>query len=144
MSNPTIPSNTNNNSSTDIQLSEFIAMLAKVNHNISSYNIKFKPIGHFTGGIGSRDDRLNNPRNNPRLTLPEIENLLSKGTQAYHNEIIALQDGESFQFSGNTSHINMVCRMSTERSKRKVFLITVMRKVDWTSRPSDSVFVVSE
>lgn len=99
----------------------------KVNAQLTAYKAQFSMTMHFA------IDRVNDARNNPAITIEELDTVFTKLIELHIISIVALNDGESFNVRCKNSHINMPCAVKKEKAKNgttthKNIVITIMRK----------------
>lgn len=99
---------------------------AAINSKLAIHGAQFKLTVHFSF------ERLNDARNNPAITLAELQvifdNLLSKHLAA----LLALGHGDTFNIRCSTSHINIPCSVEKTTSWKSPFThifnaVTVIR-----------------
>ena len=78
-------------------------------------------------------DRLNDARNNPPISIQELEDIFDRLIKQHILAIVALNDKDTFNIRCTSSHINMPCGVSKETDNNgsvshKNIIITVMRK----------------
>jgi len=106
---------------------------SQLNKKLSQYNTEFVMTVHFVV------DRLNDPRNNPPITISELEDIFDKLIDQHILAIVALNDKDTFNIRCTSSHINMPCAVSKETKKngsvsQKNIVITVMRKQNFFAK----------
>ncbi|EHJ9990352.1 TPA: hypothetical protein NG570_004550 [Vibrio parahaemolyticus] len=103
------------------------ALEAKINTKLSKFNAQFVMTVHFSV------DRLNDARNNPPITLEELESIFDSLVDNHITSIVALNDKDTFNIRCSKSHINMPCGVVKESQNNgsvthKNIVITIMRK----------------
>lgn len=99
-----------------------------LNQKLAVHNAQFKMTVHFSF------DRLNDPRNNPPITMAELKSIFERLLSQHLNAILVLDDNDTFNIKCTTSHINMPCgvrKVSNPNNgtiTQKNVVITVMRK----------------
>lgn len=109
------------------------ALEARVNQKLASHNAAFVMTVHFSY------ERLNDVRNNPAISLGELESLFERVIAQHMLSIVALNHGDTFNIRCMQSHINMPCAVQKQDTKigaasHKNIVITVMRKERWFSK----------
>ena len=98
-----------------------------INRKLTRYNAVFIMTVHFSV------DRLNDARNNPPITINELELIFNSLIDNHITAIVALNDKDTFNIRCTKSHINMPCGVVKESQNNgsithKNIIITVMRK----------------
>jgi hypothetical protein len=110
-----------------INRQEIQKLESDLNKKLLEYNTEFIMTIHFS------IDRLNDVRNNPPITLQELNNIFNILINKHITAIVALNDKETFNIRCTKSHINMPCAVVKETKRNgtlshKNIIITVMRK----------------
>lgn len=83
-------------------------------------------------------DRMNDPRNNPLITINELEDIFKQFIKLHLKTVIGLKDGDSFVIRCNQSNINLPCAVFHDLRYGKKWIIqsviTMMRKVNFKSK----------
>lgn len=116
-----------------INQAEVQALETSINAKLTQYKAQFIMTVHFSV------DRLNDARNNPPITIPELENIFDKVIAKHILAIIVLNDGDTFNIRCLTSHINMPCAVVKNTSDnhtitQKNIVITIMRKQNFFAK----------
>jgi len=98
-----------------------------INSKLAQFNTLFVMTAHFT------QERINDERNQPPITLVELESIFDRLIEQYILAIVALNDGDSFNIRCTSSHINIPCRVNKTTDKngtvsQKNIVVTIMRK----------------
>lgn len=109
------------------------ALESRINSKLTGYNAEFIMTIHFSV------DRLNDARNTPPITIPELENIFDRLINQHILAIVALNDKDTFNIRCTSSHINMPCGVRKETNNNgsishKNIIITVMRKRNFFSK----------
>lgn len=107
--------------------SDIKTLESDVNSKLEIYNAQFIMTVHFSL------DRINHSRNDPPITISELEGIFDKLIEKHIIAIVALEDGDTFNIRCSTSDINMPCGVSKKSNKNgtithKNIVITIMRK----------------
>jgi hypothetical protein len=99
---------------------------AQINDDLDKDCLEISISGHFA------IDRVNDQRNNPAITLQELEDIFKK-VQASHSKVIqGLPDGAAFVIKCRLSKINIPCFIELTRKFNKpwarITLATIQRK----------------
>lgn len=118
-----------------IALDEITMLESVLNEKFRKENLKFKMSVHFVR------DRMNHPRNNPSITITELQSIFNRLTTIYIGKLLALKDKQSFNVRCTTSDVNIPCVMSKQdgssgKAKKEIIAITVMRKKDFVAKDS--------
>lgn len=110
-----------------ITSSEITELESRINEQLSIYNAQFIMTVHFS------IDRLNDPRNNPPITIAELDSIFNNLIRDHITSIVALNHEDTFNIRCSKSHINMPCGVVKESEENgsithKNIVITVMRK----------------
>lgn len=93
---------------------------------------------HFT--FHASVERINDPRNNPAISLAELEEAFKDFIKAHLNTILAMPDGTLFTLTCNKSKLNFPCSISHDMRIGRTWVvqsvITAMRKADFKSKDS--------
>ena len=116
-----------------ISAADMLALEQRVNAKLAHHKASFVMSVHFTM------DRLNDVRNNPPLTVAELEDLFDRVIDQHMLSIVALNDGDTFNIRCVQTDINMPCAVRKSSSangtvSHKNIIITVMRKKNWFSK----------
>ncbi len=106
---------------------ELNALAARINNKLLKYRAQFIMSVHFSL------DRVNDIRNNPPITLNELEDIFNKVIEQHIMSILVLNHGDTFNIKCRMTHINMPCAVekrsdATNTITHKNIVITVMRK----------------
>ena len=98
-----------------------------INEKLTQYNAQFIMTFHFS------EERLNDARNQPPITVDELEKIFTSLIDKHITAIVALNHEDSFNIRCTKSHINMPCGVLKESqangsTSHKSIVITVMRK----------------
>jgi hypothetical protein len=109
------------------------ALEAAINAKLAVHKAAFKMSVHFSV------DRLNDPRNNPPITLEELESIFDRVIGQHIMSILVLNHGDTFNIRCALSHINIPCGVQKVNSPnatitQKNIVITIMRKRDFFSK----------
>jgi len=116
-----------------ITSAERITLEQAINDKLIPFNTCFEMSFHFA------HERLNDLRNDPPITIQELESIFDRLIDKHILSIVALDDGDTFNIRCTTSHINMPCGVEkTTRQNgtvsQKNILITIMRKENFRSK----------
>jgi hypothetical protein len=120
-----------------IALDEISLLEEILNKKLSSERLSFKMSVHF-------QDRANDLRNNPRITITELQGIFDRLTTAHLNKLIKFNDLDTFNVRCTRTDINIPCAVNVISDglgygHRKIIAITVMRKRDFRSKDSDEI-----
>lgn len=104
-----------------------------INNQLAQFKAQFIMTMHFSW------DRLNDSRNNPPVTIQELTDIFDKLISQHINNILVLNDGDTFNIRCSKSHINMPCAVKKDTSAsatitHKNILITIMRKANFKAK----------
>lgn len=111
-----------------------ITMLETVlNEKFKQERLRFKMSVHFVR------DRMNHPRNNPAITITELQSIFNRLTTIHLGKLLRLKHNDSFNVRCTSSDINIPCVMSKKiddsgKSQKEVIAITIMRKASFVSK----------
>lgn len=115
-----------------INQGEVATLISSINKKIQKKGMSFVITGHFSL------DRLNDTRNNPPITLLELETILNNLIEQHVFEIAKLPHNATFNIKCTSSHINMPCGVSKTvsfgKSLHKNTIITIMRKATFVAK----------
>ncbi|MEN3753715.1 hypothetical protein ABC733_17005 [Mangrovibacter sp. SLW1] len=98
----------------------------EINDDLDSLCIKVSFSAHFTR------DRMNDQRNQPPITLKELEDIFKRFKSQYAAKVVKLSDQETFLLTCSQTKINLPCGVSLFRKFNKpwvkITVLTVMRK----------------
>lgn len=107
-----------------------------------NFRVKKEMIFHFTNHFS--DDRINDSRNEPLITIQELKDILTKFKKAHIDALYKLVDGQSYVVQCGTTKINIVFAIEEEISKgnhyHRNIAVTIMRKEDWKPYGQDIIF----
>lgn len=90
---------------------------------------------HFT--FHAAFERLNDPRNNPPITLNELNKVFQSFIGHHLTTILDYEEGTRFVLKCNKTHLHFPCAITHDRQLGKLWVvqnvITVMRKKDFKS-----------
>lgn len=90
---------------------------------------------HFT--FHAAFERLNDPRNNPPITLNELNKVFQSFIECHLTTILDYVEGTRFVLKCNKTHLHFPCAITHDRQLGKLWVvqnvITVMRKKDFKS-----------
>lgn len=90
---------------------------------------------HFT--FHAAFERLNDPRNNPPITLNELNKVFQSFIERHLTTILNYEEGTRFVLKCNKTHLHFPCAITHDRQLGKLWVvqnvITVMRKKDFKS-----------
>ncbi|PKE30949.1 hypothetical protein CWS43_09720 [Rahnella sp. AA] len=99
---------------------------ALVNEDLDKDCLEISISGHFA------IDRVNDQRNNPAITLPELEDIFKKVQASHSKTIQGFPDGTAFVIKCKASKINIPCFIELTRKYNKpwarITLATIQRK----------------
>jgi hypothetical protein len=82
-------------------------------------------------------ERLNDLRNNPVITLPELENLFRTFIKVHLTTVLGYPDGTTFTIKCNKTNIHLPCSLIRDVIIGKTWVIlsviTIMRKANFLS-----------
>jgi len=111
-----------------------ISLLEEVlNDKFSKDHLSFKMSVHFVR------DRMNDRRNNPEITITELQGIFNRLTTIHIGKLMTLENNDTFNIRCKMSDINIPCAMSRSKStmgheEREVIAITVMRKKNFIAK----------
>lgn len=116
-----------------ISQSDVNSLESRINSQLIQYRTEFTMSVHFS------TDRLNDPRNNPPITIVELDAIFTRLIEDHILAIVALNDKDTFNIRCTNSHINMPCSVSKTTSKngsisQKNYVITIMRKEKFAAK----------
>ncbi len=116
-----------------ISVNEISILEAVLNQKFLKERLKFKMSVHFV------KDRMNHPRNNPAITVTELQGIFNRLTTIYLSQLMRLSHNSSFNVRCTKSDINIPCAISKIKDpagndNREVIAITVMRKAGFISK----------
>ena len=116
-----------------IALDEITLLEAILNEKFKKERLRFKMSVHFV------KDRMNHPRNNPAITITELQSIFNRLTTVYISQLLRLKHNDTFNIRCVKTDINIPCAMSKKqdgngKSQREVIAITVMRKANFISK----------
>ncbi|KIP14598.1 hypothetical protein KY49_741 [Burkholderia sp. MSHR3999] len=104
------------------------ALEATINEKLAVHKTAFKMSVHFS------IDRLNDPRNNPPITIAELESIFDRLIDQHIMAILVLNDKDTFNIRCQQSDINIPCGVQKVTAPQnstitqKNIVITIMRK----------------
>lgn len=109
------------------------ALEQRINAQLAHYPMQFVMTAHFS------HDRLNDTRNNPPISIPELDDVFNRLISQHLHAILALHDGDTFNIRCLRTHTNMPCAVrkiqtSAATAIHKNIVLTIMRKQYWFSR----------
>ncbi|TKI02414.1 hypothetical protein [Martelella alba] len=91
---------------------------------------------HFT--FHAAVERLNDPRNNPAISLNELDELFRTFIDTHLTTVITYPEGTTFTIRCNKTHIHLPCAIKNDVRIGKVWVIqsvvTVQRKAGFVSK----------
>ncbi len=116
-----------------ITQTEISNLEASINDKLAVFKAAFIMTVHFSV------DRLNDIRNNPPITIAELDDIFNKVIAHHMLAILVLNDSDTFNIRCLNSHINMPCAVKKDsRSNASIthknIVITVMRKQNFFSK----------
>lgn len=95
--------------------------------------MSFKMSVHFV------KDRMNDPRNDPTITITELQSIFNRVCSIHIGGLSRLKHNDTFNIRCQTSDINIPCAVSkksdsTGRIHQKNIAITVMRKKNFIAK----------
>lgn len=116
-----------------ISVNEISILEAVLNEKLSKENMSFKMSVHFV------KDRMNDPRNNPNITITELQSIFNRLCTRHISALAALKNDDTFNIRCLKSDINIPCAVSKKRDStgkihQQNIAITVMRKKNWKSK----------
>jgi len=123
-----------------ISVADMAALELRINAKLTQHKASFVMSVHFT------IDRLNDVRNDPPITVVELEDLLDRVIAQHMLSIVALNHLDTFNIRCLQSHINMPCAVKKSSSANgtathKNIIITVMRKEKWYAKDAVDLHV---
>ncbi|WP_318385841.1 hypothetical protein [Enterobacter sp.] len=83
-------------------------------------------------------DRLNHARNNPPITLDELEAVFTEFIRTHLQAVLTYAEGTMFTIKCNKTHLNFPCAIVHDRRIGKVWVVqqvlTVMRKEKFVAK----------
>lgn len=122
-----------------VSIDEISTLEAILNEKLTSERMRFALSVHFI------KDRLNDPRNDPAISITELQGIFNRLIAVHVGRLKTLKDRESFTVRCRTSGIHIPCTMTHDRDKsgkitKTIITITIMRKRDFKSK--DKVILV--
>lgn len=117
-----------------ITQAELDALTARLDVAFAPHSAGVRLTFHF--GI----DRINHVRNQPPITIAELEDVFVRLVAQHIDAVLALKDNDTFNIRCLKTHINMPCGLRKYASdpKNRMIVITVMRNEYWrTKDPHD-------
>lgn len=116
-----------------IALDEITMLETILNEKFRQERLRFKMSVHFVR------DRMNDPRNNPAITITELQSIFNRLTTVHISNLLRLKHNDSFNVRCTKTDINIPCVMSkkideTGECQKEVIAITVMRKANFISK----------
>jgi len=116
-----------------IALDEITMLETILNEKFRQERLRFKMSVHFVR------DRMNDPRNNPAITITELQSIFNRLTTVHISNLLRLKHNDSFNVRCTKTDINIPCVMSkkideTGEFQKEVIAITVMRKANFISK----------
>lgn len=105
----------------------------RINKKLKLYDTSFEMTFHFS-------KQINNSRNVPSIKIEELEHIFDLLIVKHIINIVALDDGDSFNIKCMKSHINIPCEVekrtniSNGTKTHKNIMITIMRKKNFKSK----------
>ena len=116
-----------------VALDEISLLESVLNNQFLKERLSFKMSVHFV------KDRMNDPRNNPNITITELKGIFNRLTTVHIGKLLRLNHHDTFNIRCQKTDINIPCaiEMSFDNSgldHRQVIAITVMRKRNFKSK----------
>ena len=116
-----------------ISLDEISTLENVLNERFKGVRLRFKMSIHFVR------DRINDKRNNPPITITELQGIFDRLTTIHISKLLTLKHEESFNVRCTMSDVNIPCAMSKSHTaggteSSEVIAITVMRKKDFKAK----------
>ncbi|WP_337026059.1 hypothetical protein [Pantoea eucrina] len=115
-------------------------LIKRINGILQEDRAKMKFSFHFA------QDRLNDPRNNPDITIDELEYIFTTFINRHLQQMLKMDEGCSFTIKCSKSHIAIPCAIQHELEYGATWVVqqvvTVMRKQDFKTHPKDQVFTL--
>ncbi len=104
-----------------------------INEKLKQENMSFKMSVHFVR------DRMNDTRNNPLITITELQSIFNRLLTVHISGLLKLNHNDTFNIRCMKTDINIPCavqkmRQSDGRIHRRNIAITVMRKKDFIAK----------
>jgi hypothetical protein len=93
-----------------ISQADLAFLQSRINAKLSVHKAQFIVTTHFSA------DRVNDLRNVPPITLPELESIFNRLIARHLIGILALNHGDTFNIKCTTSHINIPCAVEKNSS----------------------------
>lgn len=122
-----------------VSLDEISTLEAIINEKLQSERMRLYLSVHFI------KDRLNDPRNDPEISITELQGVFNRLITVHVGRLKTLKDRESFTVRCRASGIHIPCTMTHDRDKsgkitKTIITVTIMRKRDFKSK--DKVILV--
>ncbi|HMW72286.1 MAG TPA: hypothetical protein PKD17_10720 [Cellvibrionaceae bacterium] len=116
-----------------VSIDEISTLEAILNEKLESERMRFSLSVHFI------KDRLNDPRNDPAISITELQGIFNRLIAVHVGRLKTLKDRESFTVRCRASGIHIPCTMTHDRDKsgkvtKTIITITIMRKRDFKSK----------
>jgi hypothetical protein len=116
-----------------ISINEIAVLEAVLNEKFSKERLKFKMSVHFI------KDRMNDTRNNPAISITELQGIFNRLTTVYLSQLIRMEHQATFNIRCMRTDINIPCavektKSSSGQDQREIIAITVMRKANFVSK----------
>lgn len=116
-----------------ISLDEISLLEGILNQQFSTSRLSFKMSVHFV------KDRMNDPRNNPNISIAELKGIFNRLTTIHLSRLIRLKHHATFNVRCAKTDINIPCAVelsqdTTGQDHRQIIAITVMRKRDFKAK----------
>lgn len=91
-----------------IAADQITVLEAVLNEKFRAENLRFKMSIHFVR------DRMNHPRNNPAISITELQSIFNRLTTRYLSKLLQLEHNDTFNIRCMQSDINIPCAMSKQ------------------------------
>lgn len=112
---------------------------AIINDSLETECLEMTFSGHFSF------DRVNDPRNNPPITLKELEGIFLQFKLSHAIQVSQFSTNDTFVLKCNASKINLPCAVELTRKHGKpwvkITVMTVMRKASFLTNDKYELFV---
>ncbi|MBS9783194.1 MAG: hypothetical protein KGV46_01420 [Pasteurella sp.] len=114
----------------------------KINQKLKIYAMSFHLSFHFS------EERVNDIRNNPVITIEELEDIFEQFIQTHILSVVAMNDKECFVICCRKTNIHIPCAIEKKYDRygglsHKNIVITIMRKEKFGTRDQDTLFVIN-
>lgn len=103
-----------------------------INARLAAHHTAFRLSVHFSV------DRVNDSRNNPAITMAELDSIFTRLIDLHLGKLLSLNNGDTFNIRCLKTHINMPCAVRKQLvngvTTQENIVITVMRKKHFVAK----------